>query len=718
MLGCELLLKFMILVSSVHLKPPDAAMAVINERCTILCLKGLSVPLPISIHRGKELREAKIAFHRYWDNWPLYRQRWHTWMEWPSQHATILRKLQKEVWVRYMPEYQLPKMDKWCRSQHVRSGLWKNMSVQSPKLRAYRCCIVSFIERKWWCRTHAWWKVCSFWPRYHSALSSTTNNFLHYRHLIYFSVEIGSFLLQTALCHRNSTRSTHRALDDNDEAIKQPFDWKGIWTWKNAVVTRNRKPNQNRGRCEVTIVCSKIADTSGNAPKCPLHQVCTLGEVTWKPNSAVVVLCRHYDDHWVLSSLATPSAWADKNTEKSVPRNKEMARGALSVSARRNCCPTLDNSQHRRFDVVQQTQRQERLFFINWPLDSHHCGHCCRWLLAYSSLFRSTATTYGLKEMRSGKLGTMPPNLLAAGEWLVKPFNPKTNMIFWTRARRTARFDMIYCGFLLLRFLAILFTIVQVMEILRPRRSQGDGSTQDAAITKVLDEVRKKESGSWESGEAAPSRFWDTFQNTPSSGQRTCPPVSASYRDLCVSKQQWPTAWLGRISFGIVGEVFSSASEDRMYEELIQTIAVAVSWAEGHQLSPLPQEEPMSRKKKPKTESPAEEVSTEPELSEEELEFLAREAALISSVTSRFGKTALRRASEVPDVFRLRRPTGIPSLDLELHGGFPAGGISQIIGEDGIGKTDLCWRCLRQQQIIQGPRYRGAMICVEIQPDF
>lgn len=126
----------------------------------------------------------------------------------------------------------------------------------------------------------------------------------------------------------------------------------------------------------------------------------------------------------------------------------------------------------------------------------------------------------------------------------------------------------------------------------------------------------------------------------------------------------------------------------------------------------------MSRKKKPKTESPAEEVSTEPELSEEELEFLAREAALISSVTSRFGKTALRRASEVPDVFRLRRPTGIPSLDLELHGGFPAGGISQIIGEDGIGKTDLCWRCLRQQQIIQGPRYRGAMICVEMQPDF
>ena len=60
MLGCELLLQVHDeLVFQCPSETADAAMAVINELMHYPVSEGLSVPLPISIHRGKNWREAK-----------------------------------------------------------------------------------------------------------------------------------------------------------------------------------------------------------------------------------------------------------------------------------------------------------------------------------------------------------------------------------------------------------------------------------------------------------------------------------------------------------------------------------------------------------------------------------------------------------------------------------------------------------------------------------
>jgi RecA/RadA recombinase len=52
--------------------------------------------------------------------------------------------------------------------------------------------------------------------------------------------------------------------------------------------------------------------------------------------------------------------------------------------------------------------------------------------------------------------------------------------------------------------------------------------------------------------------------------------------------------------------------------------------------------------------------------------------------------------------FILRRPTGIISIDLALKGGWPAGGISEIAGQEGVGKNALCWQTIYEVQKIYG----------------
>ena len=53
-------------------------------------------------------------------------------------------------------------------------------------------------------------------------------------------------------------------------------------------------------------------------------------------------------------------------------------------------------------------------------------------------------------------------------------------------------------------------------------------------------------------------------------------------------------------------------------------------------------------------------------------------------------RSTIRRASESSNPFTLRRPTGLASLDIGTGGGLPAGGITQIDGETGVGKDALC----------------------------
>lgn len=73
------------------------------------------------------------------------------------------------------------------------------------------------------------------------------------------------------------------------------------------------------------------------------------------------------------------------------------------------------------------------------------------------------------------------------------------------------------------------------------------------------------------------------------------------------------------------------------------------------------------------------------------------------------GRVIVQSGNEVSNVFLLRRPTGITSLDTAIGGGFPAGGLSQIIGGDGVGKDYLVNRTLANLQATYGEK---AAICL------
>jgi len=67
------------------------------------------------------------------------------------------------------------------------------------------------------------------------------------------------------------------------------------------------------------------------------------------------------------------------------------------------------------------------------------------------------------------------------------------------------------------------------------------------------------------------------------------------------------------------------------------------------------------------------------------------------------GKGLLMNGDEYEAPFMVRRiPTGILELDLALNGGFPCGGVSEIIGAESSGKTTLLNQVFRYQQQIQG----------------
>jgi len=77
----------------------------------------------------------------------------------------------------------------------------------------------------------------------------------------------------------------------------------------------------------------------------------------------------------------------------------------------------------------------------------------------------------------------------------------------------------------------------------------------------------------------------------------------------------------------------------------------------------------------------------------------------------------VRRADATLNPFRLRRPTGILSLDLAIAGGWPAGGISQIAGPESAGKNALANLTLAQCQKIHGEDSAIAWCCTEYDLD-
>jgi len=88
---------------------------------------------------------------------------------------------------------------------------------------------------------------------------------------------------------------------------------------------------------------------------------------------------------------------------------------------------------------------------------------------------------------------------------------------------------------------------------------------------------------------------------------------------------------------------------------------------------------------------------------EERLEILQQ------NVNASFkGRVLLQRGDEISNVFVLRRPTGITSLDIGIGGGMPAGGMTQIIGFDGAGKDYIVNRTIANLQTTYGNR---AAVC-------
>jgi RecA/RadA recombinase len=96
-----------------------------------------------------------------------------------------------------------------------------------------------------------------------------------------------------------------------------------------------------------------------------------------------------------------------------------------------------------------------------------------------------------------------------------------------------------------------------------------------------------------------------------------------------------------------------------------------------------------------------------------------RAAALLDTMNKKMkGHAQLKKASEYVLPFMTKRmPTGLLSIDVELKGGFPCGGLSQIVGPKNAGKTYLLWQVMRQQQFYKGEKFTALLAMTEMRAD-
>lgn len=96
-----------------------------------------------------------------------------------------------------------------------------------------------------------------------------------------------------------------------------------------------------------------------------------------------------------------------------------------------------------------------------------------------------------------------------------------------------------------------------------------------------------------------------------------------------------------------------------------------------------------------------------------------RAAALLEETNKALrGRAIIQRASDYQLPYLTKRlPTGILTIDRELKGGWPAGGISQIIGRRNAGKDMLVWCTIRQLQYMLGPKMKVLLAYNELQAD-
>ena len=93
-----------------------------------------------------------------------------------------------------------------------------------------------------------------------------------------------------------------------------------------------------------------------------------------------------------------------------------------------------------------------------------------------------------------------------------------------------------------------------------------------------------------------------------------------------------------------------------------------------------------------------------------------QKVALLDAIANDFneeGHLAVVRADQAPNPYIKRRPTGIMELDIDLGGGWPAGGTSFVSGPDNSGKTWLMFQTMAMQQRIYQERSILAMAVTE-----
>jgi len=88
---------------------------------------------------------------------------------------------------------------------------------------------------------------------------------------------------------------------------------------------------------------------------------------------------------------------------------------------------------------------------------------------------------------------------------------------------------------------------------------------------------------------------------------------------------------------------------------------------------------------------------------------------LLAGIQADLGSTGvmLQRGRELEGRFDLRRPCGIPALDIATGGGLPAGGLSQIDGPEGTGKNLLIYHYFAKVQKLYKENTRIFMLCME-----
>jgi len=92
--------------------------------------------------------------------------------------------------------------------------------------------------------------------------------------------------------------------------------------------------------------------------------------------------------------------------------------------------------------------------------------------------------------------------------------------------------------------------------------------------------------------------------------------------------------------------------------------------------------------------------------------------ALMNKINSDAGRPVIQHGSAVPNPYFMRYPTGCMSLDIDIGGGFPAGGMSTITGPDGAGKTALMYLTMGMHQRIFGNYSTIGFAAAEFLPDY